>query len=216
TRPRYPWGRRALQNGRMGTNGRAADFDAIVVGAGHNGLVCGAYLAQGGLRTLIVEARAAIGGTAASEPFAGGTVNICSCDHTTFRTTPVIDELALATHGLRYIDMDPATINMTWDDERAWSTHHDVERTIDSIARTHPGEVDGYRRYLKVALPAAQLVLDAANDPPSTVGLSRKVLARRGRGLQTLLRWNRHSATAVLRDFFRSEALLAPGVVTGP
>ena len=50
-----------------------------------------------------------VGGTAASEPFAGATVNICNCDHLTFRTTPVIDELGLADHGLRYIDVDPAS-----------------------------------------------------------------------------------------------------------
>ncbi len=107
--------------GPMANDHRATDFDAIVIGAGHNGLVCAAYLARGGLRTLLVEARDSVGGTAASEPFAGGTVNICNCDHITFRTTPVIDELGLADHGLRYVDMEPATINMTWGDERAWS-----------------------------------------------------------------------------------------------
>ena len=55
-----------------------------------------------------------VGGTAASEPFAGATVNICNCDHLTFRTTPVIDELDLADHGLRYLDIEPAQLNMTW------------------------------------------------------------------------------------------------------
>ncbi|MFT3854243.1 MAG: NAD(P)/FAD-dependent oxidoreductase [Ilumatobacteraceae bacterium] len=195
---------------------RQTDFDAIVIGAGHNGLVCAAYLARGGLRTLLLEARASVGGTAASEPFAGGTVNICNCDHITFRTTPVIDELGLAAHGLRYVDMEPAGMNMAWGDERAWAIHHDVEQTIESLARTHPGEVAGYRRYVAAALPAARLVLDAANDPPSLRGLSRKVFDHRARGMSTLLRWSRRSAADVLRSFFSADALLGPVVVTGP
>ncbi|MEO7369930.1 MAG: NAD(P)-binding protein, partial [Ilumatobacteraceae bacterium] len=74
-----------------------------------------AYLAKAGLRTLLVEARSSVGGTASSESFGGGTVNICNCDHITFRTTPVIEELGLAGHGLRYIDLDPSQHNMAWD-----------------------------------------------------------------------------------------------------
>ncbi len=192
------------------------DYDAMVVGAGHNGLVCAAYLARAGLRTLLVEARSSVGGTASSEAFAGGTVNICNCDHITFRTTPVMDELGLVDFGLRYIDIDPAQRNMLWDGGPSWTIHHDVEQTIDSLAHTYPAEVDGYRRYLKAALPAVQMVLDNANDPPSVKTIAKKVIARRGRGAATLLRWSRQSAASVMRNFFESEALRGPAMVTGP
>src|SRR6187551_3669411 len=150
-----------------------ADVDAIVIGAGHNGLVTAAYLAQAGLTTMLLEARAAVGGTAGSEPFAGATVNICNCDHLTFRTTPVIDELDLTSHGLRYLDVEPSQLNMTWDGSRPWPSFHDPDRTIEVLNVLHPAEVEGYRRYLKVALPAAKMVLDAANEPPSVSGLAR-------------------------------------------
>ncbi len=90
-----------------------SDVDAVVIGAGHNGLVTATYLARAGMSTLLVEARDQVGGTAASESFAGATVNICNCDHLTFRTTPVMEELALADHGLEYIDVEPAQHNMT-------------------------------------------------------------------------------------------------------
>jgi len=193
-----------------------ADYDAMVIGAGHNGLVCAAYLAKAGLRTLLVEARASVGGTASSESFGGGTVNICNCDHITFRTTPVIEELGLADHGLRYIDIDPAQRNMTWAGGPAWTIFHDVEQTIDSLASTYPAEVDGYRRYLKAALPAARMVLDNANDPPSVMSIGKKVLARRGRGAATLLRWSRRSAADVMRSFFVDEAVRGPAMVIGP
>ena len=103
------------------------DHDAIVIGAGHNGLITAAYLARAGLSVLLVEARAGVGGTAASEPFGGATVNICNCDHATFRTTPVIDELGLAAHGLRYDDVEPPQHLMAWSDKAAWTAHHDLE-----------------------------------------------------------------------------------------
>ena len=194
----------------------AHDHDVIVIGAGHNGLVCAAYLARAGLRTLLVEARPSVGGTAASEEFAGAMVNICNCDHITFRTTPIIDELALAQHGLRYLDLDPSQVNLAWSGGPAWASYHDVEQTLDSIGRSYPGEVDGYRRYLKAAMPAVRLVFDAANDPPSLSGLTRKVIGARGRGVSTLLRWSRRSAADVMREYFTVDALQAPGLLVGP
>lgn len=193
-----------------------ADFDAIVVGAGHNGLVTAAYLARAGKRTLLVEARSSIGGTAASEPFAGATVNICNCDHITIRTTPVMDELRLADHGLRYLDVEPAQMNMSWDNGPAWPLYHDVDRTLDALGATYPGEVDGYKRYLRAAMPAIQLVLDNANDAPTLRGISRKVASRRGHGAATLMRWSRRSAADIMREFFTAEALRGPAMVTGP
>jgi phytoene dehydrogenase-like protein len=73
-----------------------ADHDAIVVGGGHNGLICAAYLARAGLDVLLLEARPTVGGCASTVAALGARVNICSCDHTVFRTTPVMDELDLA------------------------------------------------------------------------------------------------------------------------
>lgn len=192
------------------------DYDAIVIGAGHNGLVCAAYLAKSGMRTLLVEARHGVGGTAASETFAGATVNICNCDHVTFRTTPIMEELGLAELGLRYLEVEPSQFNLTWSGGPAWASHHDIEQTIDSIARSHPTEVDGYRRYLKTALPAVRLVFDAANEPPTVGGLTRKLVEHRGRGAATLLRWSRRTAADVMRDYFRTDALQAPALLVGP
>ena len=83
---RYVPGALVVKNDRMASG----QFDAIVIGAGHNGLVTAAYLQRGGMQTLLLEARSVVGGTASSEEFGGATVNICNCDHLTFRTTPVI------------------------------------------------------------------------------------------------------------------------------
>ena len=192
------------------------DADAIVIGAGHNGLVTAAYLAQAGLSTLVLEARHSVGGTAGSERFAGATVNICNCDHLTFRTTPVIDELDLTAHGLRYLDVEPSQLNMTWDGSRPWPSFYDPDRTIEVLNVLHPAEAEGYRRYLKAALPAAKMVLEAANEPPSMSGLARTAMHHRLHGLSTLLGWSRRSAAAVMRSFFDTEALRAPALAVGP
>ena len=149
------------------------DYDAIVIGAGHNGLVTAAYLARDGLRTLLLEARAIVGGTAGSERFAGATVNLCSCDHMTIRTTPVIDELRLEQAGLTYVDLDPALVGWAWSGGPAWKLHHDVDATLEGLAQRYPEEVDGYRRYVRAARPAAELVLAAAQEPPRLTGLTR-------------------------------------------
>lgn len=197
----------------------AAGHDAIVVGAGHNGLVTAAYLARAGMRTLLLEARADVGGTAASERFAGATVNICNCDHLTFRTTPVIAELDLAAHGLRYLDVEPAQHNLSWahtDDGLVWSHHHEVEATVESIAAVMPDQADAYRRYCRDAMPAIRMIFEAAASPPSVRGLTTLALRRRLAGAPTLLRWSRRSAADVLRSYFSHEAILGSGGVSGP
>ena len=165
---------------------------------------------------MLIEARAAVGGTAGSEPFGGATVNICNCDHLTFRTTPVMSELRLAEHGLRYIDVEPSQLNMAWDGSAPWPIFHDIDRTIDALHALHPGEVEGYRRYLKAALPAVRLLFDAANDPPTFGGLTRKAMDKRMRGVSTMFAWSRRSAADVMRSFFDTEALRAPGLLVGP
>jgi phytoene dehydrogenase-like protein len=192
------------------------DHDAIVVGGGHNGLICAAYLARAGLDTLVLEARPSVGGCASTVDALGARVNICNCDHGVFRTTPIADELDLAAHGLRYLDVDPAQVSLPWNGGPAWPLFHDVDRTLEAIALTYPQEVDGYRRYVAAARPVAELVVEIANQPPTPGGVLRHVAARRGRGVTTLLQWTRTSAAAVLRRFFTHDALLAPAVVVGP
>lgn len=192
------------------------DFDAIVVGAGHNGLVAASYLAKAGLSTLLVEARATVGGTASSESFAGASVNVCNCDHAAFRATPISDELDLARHGLDYIDLSPSQVNLDWTTGRAWRLHNDVDETLESLAAAHPRSVDGYRRYVSSMLPVAQMVLQAAVKVPSRRSFVTTAVRRGGRGLSTLLRVSKMSAADVMREFFDDEAVIGPAMVEGP
>jgi phytoene dehydrogenase-like protein len=192
------------------------DHGAIVVGGGHNGLVCAAYLARAGIDTVLLEARPSVGGCASTVDALGGRVNICNCDHTLTRTTPIIDELGLAEHGLRYLDLDPSQVGVLYDGGPAWATFHDVERTLEGLRRTYPDEVDGYRRYYAAAKPVAELILELANHRPTPGTALARVAERRAKGIAMLLRWSRTSAGDVLRTYFRSDAVRAPGFAFGP
>jgi len=83
-------------------------YDAIVVGAGHNGLTAAAYLARAGLSTLVLERREIVGGCCVTEEIASG----CRVSTTSYIASmlrpEVISELRLADYGLRMIPCDPA------------------------------------------------------------------------------------------------------------
>ncbi|MGZ0220662.1 MAG: FAD-dependent oxidoreductase, partial [Acidimicrobiales bacterium] len=86
--------------------------DVIVVGAGHNGLICAAYLARAGIETELIEARSDVGGCASTVTDLGARFNICNCDHTLIRGMPVINELELETFGLHYLEPDASSITL--------------------------------------------------------------------------------------------------------
>ncbi len=192
------------------------DYGAIVVGGGHNGLICAAYLAKAGISTLLIEARDEVGGCASTVDALGARVNICNCDHVVFRTTPVIEELDLARHGLRYLDPEPSQVQASWTDEAAWPIFHDLDRTIEALELIHPDEADGYRHYAQAAIPVAELVLEMACEPPTPGGVFKRLAHRRARGAATMLRWSRLTAADVLRSFFSREVVMGPAVTTGP
>src|SRR2546425_4493282 len=89
------------------------DPDVIVIGAGHNGLICAAYLARSGLHVQVVERRRIAGGCAATEEMAPGVkVSRCFCDHVTLHTTPIPTELELERYGLENLSFDPFTTRL--------------------------------------------------------------------------------------------------------
>lgn len=192
------------------------DYDVIVAGGGHNGLVCAAYLAKAGRRVLVLEARSTVGGCASTVDAVGARVNICNCDHIFIRGTPVVDELELTDYGLEYLDVDPSLVSLSWEGEPPWMLYTDPERTLDSVAAQYPGEVDGYRRYLADALPLARLLLDLGSAMPTPGGVARTLASRRGAGATTLRKWMQASTTEILDSYFNHDHLKAPAVVLGP
>jgi phytoene dehydrogenase-like protein len=203
-------------SGSSSGSSETRDASVVIIGGGHNGLICGTYLAKAGLKVIIVEARTSVGGNAATESaLDGARVNICNCDHTMFRSTPISTELDLANHGLKYIDSELSQANVHWEGGNPWFLFHDIERTLDGLGHTYPGEVDNYRRYLKMALPIARTVLDVTNAMPTPGSIAPKV-AKRALGAAAILSWSRKSVGDVVRSFFDAEQLRGPLVTTGP
>jgi phytoene dehydrogenase-like protein len=191
--------------------------DVIVVGGGHNGLTCAAYLARAGPRVLVLEARASVGGCASTvDALDGARVNVCNCDHSLVLATPIVEELDLARFGLRYLAVDPAQLSLGWDGWPPWFLFRDPQRTLDGLALVHPDEVENYRRYLRVATPAAELVLELACELPTPVQVAKRLVDRRGRGARLLLSWSRRTVGSVVRSMFATDALRSPVVTTGP
>lgn len=196
------------------------DYGAIVIGAGHNGLVCAAYLAKAGIATLVVEARQHVGGCAATETVMGGArVNICNCDHAMVRTMPIAEELRLDRFGLRYLDAEPSYLNVQHGSSPGWFLFNDVDRTLASVGHSYPGEVANYRRYLKAALPVARMVIDIAQNMPTPGHVARTLLRQNvsaAKAVPTLLSWSKRSVGDVARSFFAAEQLRGPLITTGP
>ena len=156
-------------------------------------------------------------GCAATESALDARFNICNCDHTMIRATPIADELDLAAHGLRYVEPEPSYSHVFWDDALTpWLFFHDAERTLDGLGHTHPDQVDAYRRYLAAARPAAELVVEMACTAPSTPAMVRTLLERRAKGATQLLRWSRMSLVDALGAYFDDPAMILPLVSTGP
>ena len=80
------------------------EFDVVVVGAGHNGLTCAAYLARAGLKVRVVERRPIVGGAAVTEEFHPGFRNSVAAYTVGLLHPTVIRDLDLYGHGLRIAD----------------------------------------------------------------------------------------------------------------
>lgn len=78
-------------------------LDALIIGAGHNGLVCAAYLARAGKRVLVLEARDVVGGAAVTEEFHPGFRNSVAAYTVSLLQPKVIADLALERYGLRVV-----------------------------------------------------------------------------------------------------------------
>ena len=126
-----------------------AAHDCIVVGAGHNGLICACYLAKAGRKVLVLERRPVVGGAVCTEEIVPGyRFDVGSSAHIMFRSTPIMDELGLAAHGLEYIEMDPWAFYPVPGRPSGISFHRDLEKTCASIAQVSARDAAAYREFI--------------------------------------------------------------------
>jgi phytoene dehydrogenase-like protein len=121
-------------------------YDALIVGAGHNGLVAAGYLARGGFRVLVLESRRVVGGACVTEEIFPGfkfstTSYLCS-----LLQDRVIRELELERFGYRVYPKDPAFFS-PFPDGRYLLMWSDTQRTCEEISRFSARDAEVYPRY---------------------------------------------------------------------
>jgi phytoene dehydrogenase-like protein len=195
-------------------------YDAIVVGAGHNGLVTATYLSRAGWDTLVLERNESVGGTVRSVELAREDfVHDCYATNLNlFLGSPVWEDLRadLETHGLSFAHSAKPYCNV-FPGGSALRVYQDVERTLSELREHDPADADGWRRlYERFAQFERTLLPLYAMPLPSYRALKQLVSAARDLGyddLSTLLRRS-CSSTRELSDAYLStreaKSLLAP------
>lgn len=195
-------------------------YDVIIIGAGTNGLVAACYLAKAGLKTLVLERRDRVGGTAVTEEIAPG----FRCPTVAQSTGPllpgVIKDLKLESFGLQLIT-PKVQLTALNPNGPALSLHRVTQNTVAELrqfsthdANTYPEFAKSFARIGKVLAPLLRMTPPSIDNPkPMEVwDLSKLGLAFRGLGKQDafrLLRWGPMAVADLVGEWFETELLRA-------
>ena len=131
-------------------------YDAIIIGSGHNGLVCGSYLAKAGLRTLVLERRGIVGGAAVTEEFSPGFRGSRFSYVMSLLHPRVIAELELRAFGLEVLPANDLFCPLGGDDYLVYSD--DVAKTQAEFARFSRHDAEAYPAFARELEQSANLV----------------------------------------------------------
>jgi len=175
-------------------NADPARYDAIVVGAGHNGLVAAAYLARAGLNILVLERRDIIGGACVTEEvIPGHRVSFASYFASMLMPT-VIRDLDLARHGLRMVASDPL-LTVPVGEGRIIRWWADSERTADEIRQYSARDADAFLHVDRELKALAAYLQPFFLEPPPN--LAARGLDRLREGARLLRRFRRIKGSEV-------------------
>ncbi|MGD9744709.1 MAG: phytoene desaturase family protein [Dongiaceae bacterium] len=191
-------------------------WDAIVVGAGHNGLTAAAYLGKAGLRTLVLERAPVVGGAAISEEFHPGYRNSVASYTVSLLRPEVIADLDLPRHGYRTIPYSGAL--RLFADGRTLFTDGDPAHDRAAIGRFSNRDYDNLERfYAMIQRVGAVVRAQWLAEPPDLGGgfLELLSLLKAGREARALTPELRHfllqlfttSANAIVDRWLDSEAI---------
>lgn len=181
-------------------------YDFIIIGAGHNGLACAAYLAKAGAKVLVLERGARVGGGCHTEEatLPGFKHNLCSVVHTHIPTSPVYRDLELERHGVRYVY--PEYLRGTiFPDHKSIVMYRDPERMAAELgkfsardARTFTQLYEDYAEFID------STYLPLMYSPPLPPSLEGAELEKSAEG-RTMLQWRQSTPVQLLNELFESE-----------
>ena len=160
-------------------------YDALIIGAGHNGLVTAAYLAKAGRRVLVLERRNTLGGAAVTEEiFPGFKFNTGAHDAGLFRQE-IIEELSLPKHGLELIE-SPVAVFAPQLNNASLTLWRNQEKNIAEIAKFSKADAEKFPAFLRLVNKFAEVLQSILLlTPPSVVQNSfEELLAWAGAGLK--------------------------------
>ena len=194
-------------------------YDAVIIGGGHNGLVCAFYLARAGLKVRIVEARDTVGGAAVTEEFHPGFRNSVASYTVSLLQPKVIADMKLPDHGYRVIER-PISNFLPQEDGGYLKLGGGLEKTQAEFRRFSAKDAAALPAYYEALENVAEVLRDLALKSPPNIGDGFKTLidgARQGRKLSKLsIEQQRDvldlfvkSARSFLDGWFESEAVKA-------
>ncbi|KAM6266134.1 pyridine nucleotide-disulfide oxidoreductase domain-containing protein 2 [Porphyrio hochstetteri] len=184
----------ALPGARFAQAGAAQrlqqEYDAVVIGAGHNGLVAAAYLQRAGVRTVVLEKRHVLGGAAVTEEIVPGFKFSRASYLLSLLRPQIYADLELQRHGLRVLPRDPYSFTPLLEDRstpRSLLLGHDMTQTQQQIAQFSQKDAQAYPEY-EAFMGRLVLALDPLLDAPpvDTAALGQESLLQWLKALQTL------------------------------
>jgi phytoene dehydrogenase-like protein len=143
------------------------EADVVIIGAGHNGLTCAAYLAMAGLRVKVVERRKVVGGAAVTEEFHQGFRNSVAAYTVSLLNPKIISDLRLGDHGLRIVERRAQNFLPAPDGSYFLTGEGRTYSSIAKLSQRDAGRIDTFTRELEaIADVLRQFVLRA---PPNVM-----------------------------------------------
>ena len=140
------------------------NHDVVIIGGGHNGLICGAYLARAGLKVVVVEQHNTVGGAAVTQEFHPGFRASTFSYLMSLLHPKIIADLKLRQHGLEVLPCSDMFSPLDGDDYIVYSD--DVERTQASFARFSPHDAAIYPEFNRYLYEAADIVRGLLFETP--------------------------------------------------
>src|SRR6187431_711989 len=144
-----------------------ATSDVLIIGGGHNGLVCAAYLAAAGLKVTVVERRKVVGGAAVTEEFHPGFGNSVAAYTVSLLNPQIAADLKLAEHGLRIVERRAQNFLPAPDGSYLLTGEGRTQASVAKLSERDAATIDAFSRELEaIADVLRQFVL---RPPPNLV-----------------------------------------------